>query len=150
MSKQEVIEHIKANLHKFKFKLDGRAKFEDIDMLQVVHNLRYMYWAEYARTELLREVLFPAAEKDYLFKFPLLIVKNEVNYFGFLQFNDEYSVYTRVSELGKSSMKMENLITRKDGEPILHCETTFVHVDSKYSQAKEIEPEIRKKIEAIM
>lgn len=150
MPKNEKSEKIKNNLHLFKHKIEGKVRFEDVDLMQVVHNLKYMYWMEFARTEFLKEMLFPESEGNFLLKFPLLIVRNEVDYFGTARFYENYRVLTRVAELGKSSIKIENVVLNYRGEPIVCCITTFVHIENDYTKSKAIPEEIREKIKKYM
>ncbi len=146
MSKKNKAEEIKDNLKLFKHRIEGKVRFEDVDLMQVVHNIKYLYWFEFARTEFLREMLYPDYEGNFLSLFPLLIVRNEVDYFGSAHFNEKYTLLTRVAELGKSSITIENVVLLNGSKPIVHCLTTFVHVEADFSASREIPAEFRQKI----
>ncbi len=140
------IETIVKELNQFPHKVEGKARFEDIDLMQVVHNQKYIYWIENARIEFLRDMLFPNFDGNFLDIFPLLIVRHEVDYFGITRFNQKYEIYSRVAKLGRSSVQMENIVVINDIEPVVHNLTTFVHTEKDFSKSREIPAEFREKI----
>lgn len=144
--KKEQIESIIKELHLFPHKIEGKARFEDIDLMQVVHNQKYIYWIENARIEFIQEMLFPDFNGNFLDIFPLLIVRHEVDYYGITRFNQNYAIYSRITNLGRSSVQMENIIVINDNEPVVHNLTTFVHTEKDFSKSKEISADFREKI----
>ena len=116
---------------KFNYKINGIVKFHEIDAFQVVHNLQYLYWTEIARTEYCKHIGINTISDFFQrqnfnnnldfgddlknengFDSFILLLHNEVRYFSSATFDDEYSIYTRVSKLGKTSITFEHLIIK--------------------------------------
>jgi YbgC/YbaW family acyl-CoA thioester hydrolase len=148
---------------KFNHKISGKVKFHEVDAFNVVHNLQYLYWTEFARTEYCKHIgintlhLFFQNQNDFTkadnsdFS-SILLVHNEARYFTSATFDDEYSIYTRISKLGKTSITFENIVTKlsknnKKTEEIPLCINTSVdvYVDKNHAPTP-IPAEIREKI----
>lgn len=137
---------LKQYLAQFRHKIHGKVKFEDVDSFGVVHNIKYLYWVEWARTEYMHDMFAPGTKGNFLQAFPVMVVRNEADYLDAMYFNDEYTVLSRVDKVGKSSITFENLVMLDDVKPVLHMSSVFVHVDNNYKQSCEIPDDIRRKI----
>ncbi len=142
MNDAEMQEYLKL----FKYKLSSKVKFEDVDSFGVVHNIKYLYWMEWARTEYLRDVLFPGHKGNFLLDFPVMVVRNEIDYIGAARFNQEYSILCRIESVGKSSIKFDNVVLLDDKHPIVRCRSVFVHVNSNFQEKRTISKEVIEKI----
>ncbi len=130
----------------FNFRLDSLVKFEDVDSFNVVHNIKYLYWLEWARTEYMKTILYPDFKGNFLMEFPVMVVHNTADYLSSISFNDEYSIYTRTEFIKKSSIGFENIITNADGEIIVKAKSIMVHIDFATKTKKEIPQEVKEKI----
>jgi thioesterase III len=130
----------------YKFRLNSVVKFEDVDSFNVVHNIKYLYWLEWARTEYMRTILYPEFKGNFLMEFPVMVVHNNADYLSSISFNDEYSIYTRAEFIKKSSIGFENLITNGKGDIIVKSKSVMVHIDFKTKTKKEIPSYVKDKI----
>lgn len=137
---------LKQYLAQFRHKIHGKVKFEDVDFYGVVHNIKYLYWIEWARTEFMHDMFAPEITGNFLPAFPVMVVRNEVDYLDAMYFNNEYSILSRVEKVGKSSITFENIVLLDDVKPALRMTSVFVHVDEFYKQSREISDDIRRKI----
>lgn len=133
-----------SDISKFKYKLSGKVKFEDVDSFSVVHNIKYLYWLEWARTEYMQNLLFKDYKGNFLLEFPVMVVRNELEYINSLLFNQNYHILSRVDYIKNSSFGFENIIINDNNEPIVIAKNVMVHIDLKTKQKKEIPAEIKK------
>jgi acyl-CoA thioester hydrolase len=91
-----------------------RVYYEDTDAGGMVYHSRYLHFLERARTEWLRALGF---EQDALAREPgvLFVVRwMELDYRLPARFNERLLVYTRVTELRRASMVLDQEIRRAD------------------------------------
>lgn len=138
---------MKANLKKFKHVYMGDVKFSEVDSFNVVHNIQYLYWIEWARTEYLFKIGMPKNDDFFSKQFPLMTVHTKIDYFNSAKFTDEYKVHTRVVFIKNSSMGFENYITFKNDVPIARCEGVLVYVDAKTKRVERL-PDILRELVA--
>jgi len=136
----------------FKHSTKGEVRFSEVDSFGVVHNLAYLYWIEWARTQYLFDV---AATKhsDYFTKeLPLMTVTSTINYQASLRFADNYEILTRVSRLGESSVAFENVTLGdfgSDKDKVINTATSvLVYVNTKSQESIRFPDEYRTKIES--
>ena len=132
------IELINQTLNKFKFKFNGRVKFNEVDSYGIVHNLQYFYWLEWGRIEYLRKVLGRENKKISLYEFPVISAHNEIDYFNTAGFDDAYEVLTRISFIKNSSFGFENIILLENGLLLAKASAVLVQVDIKTRQPERI------------
>lgn len=148
MKNKEIVDKIKLQIPKFKHRIYGKVEFSETDLLGVVHNVRYFYWAERARVEYLNDIGLKFNSRTFLSKYPSMIAHAEADYFFPAGFGDNYEVFTRVSEVRNSSMKMENLIVSSKGLPLAQLSGIIVYLDPHTKETMRIPEEIRNLIAA--
>jgi YbgC/YbaW family acyl-CoA thioester hydrolase len=143
---------IKELISTYKHRLDSKVRFEDVDSFGVVHNIKYLYWVEWARTEYMRDMMFPEHKGNFLLEMPVLVVRNEIDYYNSASFNQEYSILSKTDSIGSSSMKFDNLILLRDDDeilkPLVRCYSILTHIDLKTKTKKEINPDTIARMEA--
>ena len=123
----------------FKHTTHGYVKFHEVDSFKVVHNLKYLEWTEIARVEYCQHLgisILPNDNNNTTPQFSIFLVHSEVNYFNPATFFDEYIIYTRVSNIGKSSVTFEHIITKKDGTPLCFNKVVEVYVGNDHRPTK--------------
>ena len=98
------------NIKDFKHKITVTVRFNEVDMLGVCNNAVYINYFEHARLQYIKDLdLLPPAglfSDDKLF----FVVRNEINYLGFANYDDTLEVYSRISFVKNSSYGFEHLI----------------------------------------
>lgn len=118
-------------LKKFKFKVSKTPVFADIDAFRVVHNIKYLYWLEWARTEYFKHIAPKLEPSTYIFDMPFMIVHAEIDYFNPLRFNKEFDIFGRIAQVNNSSLIFENFIITKKNISILFAKANLVLMDFK-------------------
>ena len=143
-------EHLKAQLENdlksYKHKIEGKVMFSDVDMFGIVHNIKYFYWLEYARTEYLGNLGIYLRKNIMDNDFILMSVHNEADYFGSSSLSDKYEIYTRVKSINKSSITFENLVKLLDGDIIAKSTATLVYVNIVTRQPEKVPDNLRELI----
>jgi acyl-CoA thioester hydrolase len=143
--KEEIPELLKA----FKHISGGYVKFRDVDHFGVVYNLVYQEWTEIARVEFGRDTgisLLPSnlnnkVEPD----FAIMLVHSEIDFYNSATFFENYVVYTRVSNVGRSSVTFEHIVVKDDGTPLCAQKVVHVYVDKDHNTIP-VPDDIRRKI----
>lgn len=139
---EQKLKLIEESITKFKFKVNARVKFHEVDSYNIVHNLRYFYWLEWARIEYLRN-LRGNAGKISLYEFPVISAHNEIDYFNAASFDDAYEVFTRISFIKNSSFGFENIILLDSGLLIAKGSAVLVNINFKTKQPERISDDMR-------
>lgn len=126
------------NTDKFKHVYSGEVKFSEVDSFNVVHNIQYLYWIEWARTKYLFDIGMPKNQDFFSKQFPLVTVHTKIDYFNSARFTNEYNVYTRVAFIKNSSIGFENLIRLRNNTNIARCEGVLVYVNSANNKVERI------------
>lgn len=129
-------------LSKFRFKTSGRVRFADVDSFGVVHNIKYLYWLEAARTDYFSNLGVKLTPRTFITDLPLMVVSAKIDYLNACRFNDEYYVHTRVSVIKNSSLTFENIITMNT-IPILSATAILVYLNVKENKPQRIGDDIR-------
>jgi len=137
------VEELKKALSLFRHKSRGKVQFAEVDTYGVVHNIKYFYWLEAARTEYFSDLLTHLDPKNFLNEVPFMVVHAEIDYYSSARFNDIYNVYTRVSSVRNSSLNFENLITLANGTPLVSSSAILVQLNVKESSPQRISDDIR-------
>ena len=114
---------------KFKYSIGSRVKFDEVDSFGVVHNIKYLYWLEWARLEYFRHIGIKIHKHTVIRDFPVMVVRNEIDYLNMSEYDDEYIVYTRVAKVKNSSLIFENIIALKDGTVLVKAVSVLVHLN---------------------
>lgn len=127
----------------FPFKTSIKVQFHQVDSFRIMHNIQYFYAFENARVEFLQFLKLANSLDDLIYKFPVMTVHHSIDYFYPAFFGEELEIFTKVSHIGKSSIKFENIAVRNN---VLLCkaETVYVYIDPKTGESKEIPENIRK------
>ncbi|MBS1903290.1 MAG: acyl-CoA thioesterase [Bacteroidetes bacterium] len=125
-----------------------RVRSHECDRQGVVHNSRYLEMLEVARIEFCRDVAgIPMDHGTFAQHHKFFFVRNALNYFSPAQFDDELVIYTRVSNLGKTSIALEQIMNlESSGRRILECESVMVSVDETTDRPKELDATLRSRL----
>lgn len=129
----------------FKHEYTGEVKFSEVDSFKVVHNLTYLYWLEWARTQYLFDIGLPRDDSMFSVQMPILTVHSEVDYYNSLKFTDKYIVLTKISKIGDSSITFINQVYSED-ILVLEASSVLVYVDMSDGKTKTIPDDIREMI----
>lgn len=129
----------------FKHEYNGEVKFSEVDSFNVVHNLAYLYWLEWARTQYLFDIGMPRDDSIFSKRMPIMIVHSEVDYYSSMRFTDNYTVLTKVSNIGDSSITFINQVYSID-KLILEAKSILVYVNTENGKPVTIPDYVREKI----
>jgi acyl-CoA thioester hydrolase len=118
-------EEFKLYTHKF----NRRVEFSQVDSFGVVHNLQYLFFIEWARTDYLRKIGVNVNPQTFLTEYPLMTVHTDIDYYVPIKFNDEYEVLTRVDYVKNSSFGFKNLILQKSGLILAKASAVMVNIN---------------------
>ncbi len=130
----------------YKHMIPGKVRFDEVDSFGVVHNIKYLYYLEWARTEYLRSIGMPINHRTFTLELPLMVVHSEIDYLNSLMFTNKYEVLSRVSKVKKSSILFENIIRNEEGELIVKASAVMVHLDPENYKPGLLPRELRDKI----
>ena len=126
----------------FKHTYTGDVKFSEVDSFNVVHNIAYLYWLEWARTQYLFEIGMPKDDTIFSKQMPILTVHSEVDYYSSLKFTDRYEVLTKVNNIGDSSITFINQLYGNN-VLVLEAKSILVYVDMKTGEPTTIPEFVR-------
>jgi len=129
----------------YKFYIEGQVKFHEVDSFRVVHNIQYLYYLEWVRINYMMEVGFPIDNKSFSENNLMMVVHQTIDYFNPLFFLDIYKVFCKTTNIGNSSMTVENIITKSD-QLIAKAKAVMVYIDEKTKKPTVIPSDIRQKI----
>ncbi|MCB0701258.1 MAG: acyl-CoA thioesterase [Ignavibacteriae bacterium] len=129
----------------FKHEYNGEVKFSEVDSFNVVHNLAYLYWLEWARTQYLFDIGMPRDDSIFSKRMPIMTVHSEVDYYSSMRFTDNYTVLTKVSNIGDSSITFINQVYSID-KLILEAKSILVYVNNENGKPVTIPDFVREKI----
>ncbi len=135
----------KYNKDEFTHEYTGEVKFSEVDSFNVVHNLAYLYWLEWARTQYLFDIGMPRDDSIFSIRMPIMTVHSEVDYYNSMRFTDGYTVLTKVSKIGDSSITFVNQVYSAD-KLILEAKSILVYVDTENGKPETIPEFVREKI----
>ena len=135
----------KYNRDEFKHEYAGEVKFSEVDSFNIVHNLAYLYWLEWARTQYLFDIGMPRDNSIFSIRMPIMTVHSEVDYYSSMRFTDRYTVLTKASKIGDSSITFINQIHSVD-KLILEAKSVLVYVDTKSGKPETIPDFVREMI----
>jgi acyl-CoA thioester hydrolase len=119
----------------FRHKWNCRVRSHECDRQGVVHNARYLEMLEIARIEFCRDAFaIPMDHGTFVTHDKFYFVRNAIDYFRPARFDDELEIYTRVSKIGRTSITLEQILSKltTDESPIvrvIECESVMVAVD---------------------
>jgi len=127
----------------FRHTYGGVVQFSEVDSYGVVHNLKYPYWLEWARTDYLKTIGVNINPKTFLTEHPLMTVHSEIDYFYPLKFNDKYKVLSRINWIKDSSLSFENVIVNDAGLLVAKGSSIMVNVNPATAEPVTISEQLR-------
>jgi acyl-CoA thioester hydrolase len=108
-----------------------RVRSHECDRQGIVHNARYLEILEVARIEFVRDVLkTPIDDTSFVTHDKYFTVRNAIDYFIPATFDEELTVLTRISKIGRTSVTFEQIINAShDNRRVIESESVMVHVD---------------------
>ncbi len=108
------------------------VRFHEVDMLGVCNNAVYISYFEQARLQYIKDIGMMPAGGIFTDGFVYFMVRNEINYRGHSYYDDDLSIYTRISFIKNSSYGFDHLIVKtKTGKKIVDGKGVIVRVDPK-------------------
>jgi len=108
--------------------LKVRVYYADTDAEGIVYYANYLRFAEYARTEMMRDDGFEHAQLFHESGMGLVVASVNINYKSSAKLDDLLTVKSKVTKLGGASMKMQQNVYRDD-ELLTEIDVTLVCVD---------------------
>ncbi len=123
-----------------------RVRWVEVDMQKVVFNGHYLTYIDIAIAEYWREIGLPYPH-GYVERYAndIFLRKATLEYLGSARYDDELSVYCRVSKLGRSSMTFSFEICRGAEAPLATAELVYVNADPQMRPAP-LPDEVREKV----
>lgn len=113
----------------FHHRLHSRVRSYDVDRQGIVHNAIYLYWLEAARIEYFRDIGVPIDRESFVTKHRFVVVKTSIEYVNAAQFDDAYTVYTRVPFVKNSSFGFEHVIRHENETILAIASSILVHLN---------------------
>ena len=142
----ERLKAIREKIKLFKAETTGKVEFHEVDSFGVVHNVRYFYWFERARTEYIQTIGIELNPDTFISHLPLMVAHSEADYISPLRFNDEYRVLTRISNINRTSVEFENIALSADDTIIAVGSAVLVYLDMKTNKPDPIPDSLKKMI----
>lgn len=122
----------------FHHQLHSRVRSYDVDRQGIVHNAIYLYWLEAARIEYFRDIGVPIDRQSFVTKHRFVVAKTEIEYKSAAQFDDVYTVFTRVSFVKNSSFGFEHVIRHENGSILATARGVLVHLNPATNRSERI------------
>ena len=122
----------------FNHRLHSRVRSYDVDRQGIVHNAVYLYWLEAARIEYFRDLGIPIDRQAFVTKHRFVVVKTDIDYLLAAQFDDPYTVFTRVPFVKNSSFGFEHVIQHENGKIIAKAKAILVYLNPATHQPERI------------
>ncbi len=113
-----------------------QIRFHDIDRLNHVNNACYHNYFEMGRVRYFDQVLKRYVNWDH---YGFILARTEIDHLKPVHLNDEIYCGTKVVYFGNKSMKVKNVILRKENDELVACASGFgILVAMNYSENKSI------------
>ena len=126
-----------------------RVRWSEVDMQKVVFNAHYLTYIDTAFAEYWRAIGLPYPD-GYVdrYGFDLYLRKATVEYLGSAHYDDELSVFCRVSALGRTSMTTRFEIWREGDSvsPLVVAEVIYVNVDLANKKPHPLPEDLRARV----
>lgn len=113
----------------FNHRLHSRVRSYDVDRQGIVHNAVYLYWLEAARIEYFRDIGIPIDRQSFVTKHKFVVAKTEIEYQSAAEFDDVYTVFTKVPFVKNSSFGFQHVIRDEAGQIIAIASSVLVHLN---------------------
>ena len=107
-----------------------RVRYAESDQMKFAHHSNYIIWFEYARIELLRKNGFNYAEMEksgYL----LPVLEVDVHYLKPSFFDELLQIEAKISEIPRSSFRIDYKVFNENGELICHAFTRHAFMNKE-------------------
>ena len=122
----------------FNHRLHSRVRSYDVDRQSIVHNAVYLHWLEAARIEYFRDIGVPIDRQSFVTRHRFVVAHAEVDYLAAAQFDDQYTVYSRVSWVKNSSFSFDHVIALEDGTVLATAKGTLVFLNPATQEPERI------------
>ncbi len=124
-----------------------RVRWAEVDMQKIVFNGHYLTYIDTAIAEYWREIGLPYPH-GYVERYgnDVFLRKATVEYLGSARYDDELTIYCRVSKFGRSSMTFSFEVCRGAEAPLVTAELVYVNADPKTMRAVPFPEEVRDKV----
>ncbi len=113
----------------FRYKSEIRVRFGETDLQGVVYNAEYLGYFDAAQADYFRHLSLPLPEMREQ-GHDIVIVDIGVQFKAPAYFDEMLEVFTRVSNIGHSSLEMEyEVIEKESGRSVATSRATYVIVD---------------------
>lgn len=127
----------------YRFWIDERVRFDDLDMLGHVNNKSFTTYAECGRAAFLREIgLWQPASLPHN-----VIARLEVDYLRELHYPADVRVGVRVLRIGTSSFTLGQGMF-SGGHCVATAATVLVHIDPVKRKSVDLDADMRSRLEA--
>lgn len=127
----------------YRHALNSRVRTYDVDRQGIVHNAVYFYWLEAARVEYFRAIGLPIDRDTFVTKHCFVVAHQEIDYFTPATFDDEYTVFTRISSIRSSSLVFEQLIVLSTEQLAAKARAVLVHLNPATKTPERIQDSYR-------
>jgi YbgC/YbaW family acyl-CoA thioester hydrolase len=123
-----------------------RVRWAEVDMQKIVFNGHYLTYIDTAIADYWREIGLPYPH-GYVERFgnDVFLRKATLEYLASARYDDELTVFCRVSKLGRSSMTFVFEICRSSESPLVTAELVYVNADPQMKPAP-LPEELRDKV----
>jgi acyl-CoA thioester hydrolase len=96
-----------------------RVRYGEVDSMGVAYHGSYLPWFEMGRTELMRDAGLPYADLERR-GFLLVVTEAHLEFRSSAAYDEPITIRTRVSEIGKASIRFDYVVAGADGA--VRCE----------------------------
>jgi acyl-CoA thioester hydrolase len=108
----------------------------------------YLYWLEAARIEYFRDIGVPIDRDSFVTKHRFVVAQTSIEYKFAAQFDDPYTVFTRVSFVKNSSFGFDHVIRHENGTILATASSVLVHLNPAKNKPERIPDSYRSLIRA--
>ena len=126
-----------------------KVRFHEVDLLGVCNNAVYVSYFEQSRLDYVKEAGLVPPSGLFSDGYNFFMVRNEINYRKHSRYDDELSVYSRISFIGRSSYGFEHIIINTTtGDLIVDGSGVIAQVDQKTGKSFPLTDEFVAKVES--
>ena len=130
----------------YSYKSEMRVRFGETDLQGVVFNANYLLYVDTAQMDYLRTIGVPYF--DMLERgFDIVIVDASLQFLAPARFDEVLHVYTRIYDIGNSSIRMDYEIYEAESERfVARSQTAYVIIDRESQKPVRVPPYIRRAV----
>lgn len=131
----------------YRHAISGRVKTFEVDRQNIVHNVIYMYWLEHARVEYVRSIGIIIEPTIFIDHHTFVVAKTEVQYLAPALFDQEYTIFTRISSIGNTSFVFDQFVqSAKDSTIYITAQSVLVQLNPQTKEPLHISKEFRDRV----